>query len=135
MRCSTPSKVSIKHARTVICTIGIRTIRGLRRPRSKRGSSIDFAARSLFEKVEYFFRHHLGVRFLPVFLEILLPVLGPRASIIVNETRISVRQLSGPAVGVLNVAQTFDECISAVGIFHRRASCEAIRGAHRRYES
>src|SRR5262245_55157594 len=71
------------------------------------------------------------LRLVPPGLEILLPVLCPRPAVVVDVARVRAGQLFGSAIGVLNVAQAFDERVTTIGIVRRRHSAEAVRCADR----
>src|SRR5262245_10129586 len=62
---------------------------------------------SLSKDIEYLL-WELFVRLIPTRLEILLPVFGPGTSVVIDKTRVGIRQLCRPAVGVLDIAQTLD---------------------------
>src|SRR5262249_33864534 len=40
--------------------------------------------------------------------KVLLPVLGPRPAVVINEARIACRELAGSSINIAQVAQAFD---------------------------
>src|SRR4051812_49676449 len=53
------------------------------------------------------------LRLVPALLEVLLPVLRPRPSVVIDEPRIGGGRLLGAAVGIEDVAQALDERVAA----------------------
>src|SRR5262249_16240821 len=82
---------------------------------------------SLFKNMENFLWDS-SIGFIPVFFEILFPVLSPRAAVEIDKARIRVGQLFRSAIGVLNVAETFNIRVSASGIIDSGTAGKAISG-------
>src|SRR5204862_8168115 len=72
-----------------------------------------------------------NLRLIPAGFEILFPVLGPRAAIVVDIAGISLGQLRRATVGVPQIAQTLDVGVPLGGILRRRSPNITIRRVQR----
>jgi hypothetical protein len=80
-----------------------------------------------FEEVEYVLRQSI-LRLLPADLEVLLPILGPRPPVIIDIAGIGLGQLRWPAVGIAEIAQALDVCITPVRVVGGCSPHKAVGG-------
>src|SRR5688572_4030096 len=76
-------------------------------------------------------RGKLFFRLLPARFEELLPVLGPRTTIVIDEPRVGVGDLTRTSVGVEDVAQALNIVVPAFRRVRCRDAIEAERGSDR----
>src|SRR5688572_27615063 len=96
-----------------------------RRPVKGRPTKLKIPDATLLEDVRDG-RRELFLRLIPPGLEVLLPVLGPRPAVIIDESGIRRGDLLRTAIGIVNVAQALDEVVAPIRIVRRRHPGEAV---------